>query len=92
MVGKRWHLEHIGQDELGVAMLRVFFQQFFQNCTGFGTKAVEKVLPLALQPLGPLATGTQRGVEGEVTEQVEGVRLRLTGDLGQLFEIHAPFG
>ena len=58
-------------------------------CAGLGPVLLEEVLLLLAQPLGPLAAGAQRGVEGEVAEQVERVGVGLVGGLGQLVEVDA---
>ncbi len=58
-------------------------------CTGIGAELLEEVLPVALQPLGALAARAQRCVVGDVTEQVERVGVRLSGDSRQFGEVDA---
>ena len=91
--GDRRHLQHVGQDELGVAVLGVLFEEFVQDRRGpRGRSGRRSPCCLAAQALGALAAGAQRGVEGEVAEQVEGVGLGLAGGLGQFVEVDAAFG
>ena len=92
MTGNGRYFQDVGEKELGVSMRRVFFKQFFENDSGLGSKTVEKVLPLAPEPLGAFPPGVQWGVEGKVAKQIEGIGLRLPGGVGQLFEYHPPFG
>ncbi len=80
-------LEHVGQHELGVAVLGVFFEQPLQDGAGLGAVALEEVLAVLLEALRALAAGAQRRVEGQVAEQVEGVGFGLAGGLGQLVEV-----
>ena len=92
MGGDGRHFEDVGEHELGVAVLGVFFQQLVQDGPGLGAVAVEEVLASRAQAVGPLPAGAQRGVEGHVAEQVEGVGLGLAGGFGQLLEVDAPLG
>src|SRR3989475_8303658 len=59
--GERRDVKHVGQDELGVAVLGVLLQQLVQDLTSFGAVAVEEVLALVTEPLRALAAGAQRG-------------------------------
>ena len=77
--GNRRDVEDVRQDELGVAVLGVFLQQLVQNLPRLGAVPVKKVFALGAQLLCPLPAGAQRGVEGEVAEQVEGDRRRAAG-------------
>ena len=78
--GDRRHFQHVGKDELRRAVLGVLLQQLVEDRARLGAVAVEEVLcSLLRQPLGALAAGAQRRVEGEVAEQVERVGVRLLG-------------
>ena len=90
--GDRRHFQHVGDDELRRAVLGVLFQQFLQDVPGLGAVLVEEVLAFGAEPLGPFPPGPQRGVEGQVAEQVERVGVRLLGGLGQFVEVDAPLG
>jgi hypothetical protein len=83
-------LENVWYDELGRSVLGVLLQQLFEYRPSLGAVAVEEVLLLVAQPVGPLPAGTQRRVEGQVTEQVERVRFRLVARRGELVEVYAP--
>ena len=78
MVGDWLNVQHVGKDELGCAVFGVFFQQLFKDLAGFRRVWVEEVLFLRPQRLSAVTAGAQRGVVGEMANQVEGVRIRLT--------------
>ena len=59
-------------------MLGVFLQQFFEDAPGLGAEMVEEIFPVMLQSFGPLAAGSQGGIEGKMAEQVKGIGFRLT--------------
>ena len=95
VVGERRHFQHIGQNELGVAVLGVFFQQFLEYLPGrwdqtphpaFGhllpIGCGEGAVALGFQALRALAAGAERGVEREMAEQIERVGVRLLRLLG----------
>ena len=82
----RRHAQHVGQQELGVAVLGVLVEQLFEDGARLGAVAAPEVLALALECQRAFAARAQRGVEGQVAEQVEGVGLGLAGALGQFVE------
>src|SRR6266508_2338169 len=89
MPGERRHPQHVGQEELGVAVLGVLFQQLLEHLAGLRAVAIEEVLARLAKALRPLAPGAQRSVEGQVAEEIEGIGLGLAGDLAELGEVDA---
>ena len=86
MFGNRRDFQHIGERELEFAVNGIFFKQFIQNFAGFRAVIIEEGNVLPLKAVGALAAGEHRRVEGQMTQQVErvGVRLaRLRGDLSR---------
>src|SRR6266540_1915282 len=86
MLRQRRYFEHVGQHELSGAVLGVLLQQLVQERSGFGGVLVEEVLTVLLKPFRPLSPGAERGIVGQVTEQVEGVGVGLAGSNGQFVE------
>jgi len=89
MVGDRWDLQHIGDDELGRTIFGVFVQQIMEDCPGLWPILIEEVFFLLPQPVGAFPTGAQGGVEGDMAEQVERIRLGLVCGRGQFVEVDA---
>ena len=86
---QRGDVEHVRQDELRIAVLGVLLQQLVQDLAGLGSIPGEEVLVRLSQTLRSLAAGAKRGVEGQVTEEVERVGLGLLGGLGEFREVDA---
>ena len=74
---------------MGCAVLRILLQQVFEDLARRGGVAFEEVLLLAPEVCGTLPPRAQRGVEGDVAEQIEGVSVRLAGHRAQLVEADA---
>ena len=77
--GEGRNLEHIWNCELGIPIHGVLFEQVIQNLTGLGAIAAEEIRSGLAEMLGPLPPGAQRGIEGEVTEEVERIGVGLLG-------------
>ena len=80
--GERRNVEHVGQDELGVAVFGILLDQLVQHLTRLGSVTVEEVLACLAKPLRPLPASAQRGVERQMAEQIERIGLGLVGGLG----------
>src|SRR5690606_33337049 len=83
------HPEGVGQDELGGAVLFVLAPQCVKDLAGLRAVAVEEVLLVLSQSLGPLSAGPQRSVVGKVAQQVERVGLGLTSVGGEAVKVDA---
>src|SRR6266481_5025340 len=87
VVGERRYVQDVRKNELRVAVLRVFVEQLLEDLSGFGSEAVEEILSGLAKTLRAFAARTQRSVEREVTEQIEGIGVGLLGGFGQLVEV-----
>src|SRR5512147_2723447 len=63
-----------------------------QNLAGLGTVAIEEVGAGLAKKLGTLAPGPQRGVEGEMAQQIERVGIGLFRRVSKLLEADTTFG
>src|SRR5512139_1799265 len=78
------HFEHVGQDELGRAVLRVLVEQFVEDLARLGAMLVEELLPFAPKALRPLPPGPKGRIESKVADEIERVGLGLARHLRQL--------
>ena len=83
----RRNLEHIRQYKLGRAVLGIFFEQLVEDLPRFRAVLLEEIFACLAELLRPLAAGAERGVEGEMTEQVERVRVGLLRGVGEFGEV-----
>ena len=79
--------QHDRQNELRCAVLGVFFEQLAENLPCLGAVLLEEIFACLAELLRPLAAGAERGVEGEMTEQVERVRVGLLRGVGEFGEV-----
>lgn len=66
VVGDGWDFQNVGQHELGVAVLGIFFKQFVQDLAGFGTELVEEIFFVPLEAVRAFAAGAERRLADEV--------------------------
>lgn len=65
-------------------MHRVLIEQGIEDAAGGHAELVEEIRSAAAQVLGPFPAGAQGALEGEMAEEVQGVRLGGPGGLGQV--------
>ena len=90
-IRNRRYLQYIRQLEMHAAVLGVFVQHGAEDLARGRQVLLEERRFFLLQALGAFAPGSQRGMEGQVTQQVEGVRLRLAGHVGESFHVDTLF-
>ena len=83
------NLKRVGQLELRQAVLGVAIQQLFQNRAGLHPVLGQEGGLLLAEAGGALAAGPHGPLEGQVTEQIEGIGCGLLGDAPQLSEKNA---
>jgi len=71
-------------------MLRVLLQQIVKDSLRVSPIPVEEILLLLAHPFRPFSSTPNRGVEGDVTEQIERIGIRLAGSRPKLVEINSP--
>ena len=65
--GDRRHMQHIRQDKLRRSVFGILFQQVVENRLGFWAVLVEEVFLFFLQPVCSLPSGSQWGIERQMT-------------------------
>ena len=92
-MGGEWrNLKYVGQFELCVTVDRVLLQQVFENLPRLWAVPPEEVGSRFLQVLGTLPAGAKRRVEGNVTEKIEWVGVRLLGGFSQVVKADPTLG
>ena len=87
----RRNLQDVRQLELHAAVLGVLVQHGAENLARGRHVLLEERRFFLLQALRAFAPGSQRRMKGQVTQQVDGVRLRPAGRLGEGFHVDALF-
>ena len=72
------------------AVVGVLLQQFFQDTSCVGAVTLEEVPALRAESLGTFPPCPQRGVESDMAEQVERVRVGLVCCRSEFVEVDAP--